>query len=66
MVRYFIEKALILVSCAYFIYAIGSYRLLVDIPELAAASLVLGAGIIGLLTLNDVYTAISSYFKSKK
>lgn len=66
MVRYFIEKALILAGCVYFIYAVGSYQLLANAPELAAASLVLGTGIIGLLTLNDIYIAISSYIKSKK
>lgn len=66
MVRYFIEKALILTGCAYFIYAIGSYQLLANAPELAAASLVLGAGFISLLTLWDVYSMIREYFKSKK
>lgn len=66
MVRYFIEKALILTGCAYFIYAVGNYQLLANAPELAAASLVLGAGFISLLTLWDVYSMIWEYFKSKK
>lgn len=66
MIRYFVEKALILTGCAYFIYAVGSYQLLENAPELTAASLVLGAGFISLLTLWDVYSMIREYFKAQK
>jgi len=52
--------------CAYVVYAIGSYQLFADMPELTAASLCLGALFIGLIGINDMYTTIRKYFKSKK
>tara|TARA_B100000900_G_C20582678_1_gene718210 strand:- start:645 stop:815 length:171 start_codon:yes stop_codon:yes gene_type:complete len=52
--------------CAYVVYAIGSYQLFVDMPELTAASLVLGAMFIGAIGINDMYVTIREYFKAKK
>ena len=52
--------------CAYVVYAIGSYQLFADMPELTAASLCLGALFMGALGINDMYVTIREYFKAKK
>lgn len=52
-------------SCAYVVYAIGSYKLFADMPELPAASLVIGAMFIGMIGINDIYVTIREYFKAK-
>ena len=66
MNRYFLTNVFMVACCAYVVYAIGSYQLFADMPELTAASLCLGALFIGALGINDMYVAIREYFKAKK
>lgn len=66
MIREFLINAFAVVCSAYVVYAIGSYQLFADMPELTAASLCLGAVFIGMLCGRDMYVAIREYFKSKK
>ena len=52
--------------CVYVVYAIGSYQLFANMPELTAASLCLGALFMGMLGIRDMFIAIREYFKVKK
>ena len=65
MNRYFLTNVFMVACCAYVVYAIGSYKLFADMPELPAASLVIGAMFIGMIGINDIYVAIREYFKAK-
>ena len=66
MNRYFLTNVFMVACCAYVVYAIGSYQLFADMPELTAASLCLGALFIGMLGIHDMYVTIREYFKTKK
>ena len=66
MNRYFLTNVFMVACCAYVIYAIGSYQLFADMPELTAASLCLGAVFMGMLGINDIYVTIRECFKAKK
>ena len=65
MNRYFLTNVFMVACCAYVVYAIGSYQLFADMPELTAASLCLGALFIGMLGIRDMFVTIREYFKSK-
>ena len=65
MNRNFLINVLMVASCAYVVYAIGSYKLFADMPELPAASLAIGAMFIGMIGINDIYVTIREYFKAK-
>tara|TARA_Y100001972_G_scaffold122748_1_gene168855 strand:- start:1610 stop:1780 length:171 start_codon:yes stop_codon:yes gene_type:complete len=54
------------VCCAYVVYAIGSYKLFANMPELAAVGLCLGAMFAALIGIKDMYVTIREYFKAKK
>tara|TARA_B100000963_G_C22049405_1_gene418894 strand:+ start:217 stop:417 length:201 start_codon:yes stop_codon:yes gene_type:complete len=66
MNRYFFTNVFMVVCCAYVVYAIGSYKLFANMPELAAVGLCLGAMFAALIGIKDMYVTIREYFKAKK
>lgn len=66
MNRNFLINAFAVVCSAYVVYAIGSYQLFANMPELTAASLCLGAMFMGMLGIHDMYVTIREYFRAKK
>jgi len=51
--------------CAYVVYAIGSYQLFADIPEMNAMCICLIAMVIGSIGAFDMFVTIREFFKAK-
>ena len=65
MNRYFLTNVFMVACCAYVVYAIGSYKLFADIPEINAMCICLVAMVVGSIGIFDMFTTIREYFKAK-